>query len=737
MIGWLHSVDLWFFRWINTSWSNPVFDWLMPFVSNSPWFACLLFAIALGMIVRGGARGRACAVMLVLALCFGNWMVGDALKHSVARLRPFHVVPGAHLRIGMGDSYSFPSSHSANWFSAAFIMFVYYRRSIYVMLPLAVTVALSRVYNGVHYPSDIFAGAVLGMGYSAAVIWGAAALWEWMGRRWFPLWFQQMPSLLNVAVSPAPPDADRAVKNAQWLRLSYALIVILCGARLAYLAFSGIELSEDEAYQWLWSKHPALSYYSKPPMIACAQWVGTHLGGDNEFGVRFLSPVIAAVLSILVLRMMVRETGGRVAFVVFLVMTVTPLLALGATVMTVDPLSVLFWTAAIVAGWGAVQPSGTTRQWIWVGIWTGLGCLSKWTNYLQPICWLLFFLLWPAAWAHLRKPGPYLALLIMGLSCVPVLCWMQQHQWITLEHIATDGQLDKAWTKTYVFQFLGEQAGVLHPLFFAAAMWAAIAFWKQGRRDPIQLFLFCMGGPLYFGCFFFSWHTHVQPNWIAPAVIPLFCLMAIYWSRRWSERSAFLQPFLTSGIALGVVFVVFLHAPGLVNKLLHRKLPPKLDMLRRVHGWKEMARMVGQERQKLAEGGVAPFVIAEHYGFTSQLSFYMPDAKRAVNDEAVVYFVATSHPLNQFYFWPNYLQRKGQNAIFVREVDRPALRPGWFSKWWHQDPDIFLPDYPQALSAPTSITRQFESVTNLGVHDVVFDGAILRRFQVIECFHLR
>ena len=81
----------------------------------------------------------------------------------------------------------------------------------------------------------------------------------------------------------------------------------------------GIELTEDEAYQWLWSKHPALSYYSKPPMIAYAQWLGTHLWGDNEFGVRFFSPVIAAMMSLLVLRFMAREAGARVAFLLFLV----------------------------------------------------------------------------------------------------------------------------------------------------------------------------------------------------------------------------------------------------------------------------------------------------------------------------------------------------------------------------------------------------------------------------------
>ena len=59
------------------------------------------------------------------------------------------------------------------------------------------------------------------------------------------------------------------------------------------------------------------------------------------------------------------------------ILNVTPLMALGSMVMTIDPLSVLFWTAAMVAGWRAVQPGGSTRQWLWVGTLDGLGIAEQ------------------------------------------------------------------------------------------------------------------------------------------------------------------------------------------------------------------------------------------------------------------------------------------------------------------------------------------------------------------------
>src|SRR5581483_3772895 len=107
---------------------------------------------------------------------------------------------------------------------------------------------------------------------------------------------------------------------------------------------------------------------------------------------------------------MAREVSVKAGVVLILIINATPLLALGAILLTIDPLSVLFWMAALIAGWSAVQPKGTTKQWLWVGVWMGFGLLSKYTNLFQYLAWILFFLLWPAARQHLRKPGPWLAL---------------------------------------------------------------------------------------------------------------------------------------------------------------------------------------------------------------------------------------------------------------------------------------------------------------------------------------
>src|SRR5207249_9315007 len=60
----------------------------------------------------------------------------NTVKHAVGRLRPFNDIPDAITRVGRGGSFSMPSAHTANWFAATMVLFVYFRRSVRFMLPL-------------------------------------------------------------------------------------------------------------------------------------------------------------------------------------------------------------------------------------------------------------------------------------------------------------------------------------------------------------------------------------------------------------------------------------------------------------------------------------------------------------------------------------------------------------------------------------------------------------------------
>ena len=73
-------------------------------------------------------------------------------------------------------------------------------------------------------------------------------------------------------------------------RAVWIFILVLTAIRLAFLGAT--QLSPDEAYYWMWSQRPALSYFSKGPGVAFVIRSSTAIFGDNEFGVRFWSPLL-------------------------------------------------------------------------------------------------------------------------------------------------------------------------------------------------------------------------------------------------------------------------------------------------------------------------------------------------------------------------------------------------------------------------------------------------------------
>ena len=525
-----------------------------------------------------------------------------------------------------------------------------------------------------------------------------------------------------------------------WLLLGYLLTAVLLLFRLGYIASGTIELSNDEAYQWLWSKHLALSYFSKPPGIAFIQFAGTALWGDTQFGVRFFSPVFAAILSVVVLRFMARAVGARQAFLLLLIVTSSPLLTAGTILMTVDPPLVLCCTLAMVAGWRAVQPDGTTKQWLLAGLAAGLGFLCKYSAVYLIFCWALFFVLWPPARAQLKKSGPYLALLIFALCTLPVIVWNSQHGWITVHHVADNAGIQSEWHPIRHFlEFFFLEMGLLNPVFFVGALWAMAAFWKHRQVNPLELYLFCMGGLVFLGHLVYSLHSRILPNWIAPAVLPMYCLMVIYWDAGWCKGVRAVKGWLIGGLVLGLTFVALVHDPGLIGKIAGRLLPGDMDPLRRVRGYQAAAACVEQAREKLLPEGKPAFIICGHYGITGLFTFYLPEARAALHTQPLVYCIVSGKPDNQFYFWPEYRypdHRNGENAIFVTEPGTARLEHNWFWKWL-TGRAVQVAEEPKPVDAPPRLLQQFESVTNLGVQEIKLDGRIMKRIQLFECRNLR
>jgi 4-amino-4-deoxy-L-arabinose transferase-like glycosyltransferase/membrane-associated phospholipid phosphatase len=750
---WLQTLDTGLFHFINGSLGNPPCDWLMPILSGGggvmQWFVPFAVALVIGILCFGNARARLCALMIFLVIALGDPLIVNTIKHAVDRPRPCITLSNVVERLGCTETGSMPSAHAANWFAMTMIMFLFYRRSAWFMLPMALAVSFSRVYNGVHYPSDVLAGAILGAGYAAAFAIAIEMAWQNFGKKWFPLWHAKLPSLLNAecgmqnAENQNPANSELRTPNSEleWLRLGYILIFAMLIGRWIYIASGTIDLEKDEAYQWVWSKHLALSYYSKPFGIALIQFASTHVFGDTEFGIRFFSPLFAAILSVMALRFFAREASACAAFWLLLVVTAAPLLGIGTILMTIDPPLVLCWTWALIAGWRATQPGGKTRDWLVVGLAMGLGFLCKYTAATQLVCWMIFFALQPSARAHLKKAGPWLALLVFSICTLPVAIWNSQHGWVTVTHVAGDAGMHTAWRPTlrYFWDFIFSQAGLLNPVFFVGAVWAMFGFWRSRRERPLWLYFFCMGAPLYLGYWLFSFHSRVLPNWPVAAVPAMFCLMVLYWEEKIRAGSRWVKPFFTAGLALGIFAIVFMYDSNLVGKISGHLLPGETDPSRRVRAWQPTAALVETARENLEAEGKPAFIIADHYGITSEFSFYLPQARAALDSKPLVYCVDSDEPENQFYYWPEYdyrSSRKGENAIYISELNPYPLESGWLWKWLAHEP-VDYAGTPPPMKIPARVAGEFESTADLGEHEIMFGDRIFRRVHLWACYNLK
>ncbi|HBC47162.1 MAG TPA: phosphatase PAP2 family protein [candidate division Zixibacteria bacterium] len=158
-------LDFAILKFINVTIANPALDFLFGYIGNFRLWALPIAIIIFLLLWKGGPRGRWLVLLSVITVLVVDGSIHYIWKRLFARLRPCHAEPAiTWLRLfqGCGGKYGLPSSHAANLFSQAVIIGAFYKSSRYYMYPLAILISLSRVYLGVHYPSDILAGAFYG-----------------------------------------------------------------------------------------------------------------------------------------------------------------------------------------------------------------------------------------------------------------------------------------------------------------------------------------------------------------------------------------------------------------------------------------------------------------------------------------------------------------------------------------------------------------------------------------------
>ena len=170
MIEIFTNVDLSILLWIQDNLRN---EYLTTFMYHITSIGSILLAlIALCFIIKGCRSEKIAGVAVLASYALEIIVVNGVLKKLIARPRPFvtydEVVPLANIL----SEHSFPSGHTALVFSMAFVIYKLLP-AIYgkVAIVIACLVGFSRVYLGVHYPSDVVAGMVVGWFVSLVTVY--------------------------------------------------------------------------------------------------------------------------------------------------------------------------------------------------------------------------------------------------------------------------------------------------------------------------------------------------------------------------------------------------------------------------------------------------------------------------------------------------------------------------------------------------------------------------------------
>lgn len=175
IVAFFYNIDLTLFYSVNHTLHNTLLNSFMPFFTNTGEYGLLWIIISLILFAVGFAGGkptlRKTAFLMLLALAISH-LSCELLKNLFQRPRPFETLPDVNLMIKSIHSFSFPSGHAACAFAATIVPARKIPGTAWLFILLALLMAFSRVYVGVHYPSDVLAGSLLGLACGALVLYG-------------------------------------------------------------------------------------------------------------------------------------------------------------------------------------------------------------------------------------------------------------------------------------------------------------------------------------------------------------------------------------------------------------------------------------------------------------------------------------------------------------------------------------------------------------------------------------
>lgn len=442
-------------------------------------------------------------------------------------------------------------------------------------------------------------------------------------------------------------------------------LITLCLLRILFMLKANLLV--EEAYYWNYSTHLDFSFLDHPPMVALLIKFGTFIFGTSEWGVRFATiPCwIFTVYFSFKLTNLIKEGAG--IYAVFFLAGL-PFFFIHSLIITPDIPLILCWSAALYYLYQSLILD-KSQGWYFVGIWLGLGLLSKYTIALLGLATFVFLIIEPTARKWLRRKEPYLSAFIAFILFSPVIYWNATHGWASFLFQSVD-----RFQSEYRFSFhelIGlfivflTPAGLLSSWMLISSKAAAI---KQSIPLTVQSFLKIYAFvPLFFFIYYSLFHG-IKINWIGPSLLALIPWLAtIIATKQKIMGFSSSKSWLVSLIGLSICYVALIYCiltanPRSIHQVLFEKMLP----------WVSFSNQLNQLAQQLEQHyHDAPIVIPmDSYNIGSEFNFYQQKLyeRQQINS---IYKVIGSHVFGlnslMFNYWGTKEELQGKYLILVSQ----------------------------------------------------------------------
>lgn len=190
----LLQLDRELFILINSKWTNPVFDAVMPFLRTPTYWVPLYLFMIVFVSLNYKVKGLWWIVFFLVTVALTDMVGTNVFKYNFLRTRPCNnpdLIEQLRLLVRCPSGYGFTSNHAANHFGMATFIFFTFRHQFKKWTLLAFlwagSICYAQIYVGVHYPTDIIGGTILG------VVFGTITAYQF--NRYFGL---SLPGKLNA-----------------------------------------------------------------------------------------------------------------------------------------------------------------------------------------------------------------------------------------------------------------------------------------------------------------------------------------------------------------------------------------------------------------------------------------------------------------------------------------------------------------------------------------------------------